>query len=815
MRFPLSQLFSVATAVALLTGAVAVQTLTALPSLWLTISVGIVGFVLALLSSRRRWLGYVLLGAAWTIWRADLALSARLPAGFEGEDIVVTGAVLGLPYAQDDATRFDLAVATAENGGQPVAVSGTLRLHWYASEKTVVPDIEPCSRWRLHVRLKRPRGLVDPGAFDFERYALAEGITATGYVRDDALNAVEGERTFCVERLRRRISQGIADTLGPGPQSEVLRALAFGDQRAMDESEWNIARATGIPHLIAISGLHIALFAGFGVLLVRGLWKLAPRLTLRWPAPLIEALASIAFALGYAAISGLGLPTRRALVMIGMLLAANLVRRARAPVHGLAFAVIVLLAFDPLCVLSAGFWLSFVGVAWLMFCLGGRGAGSPQSGDPVPHPTTRSASGFPLSRYAGEGRKLAVFDRRRFHGCSWWHEMISAQGVASLGLLPLTIWFFGQSSLIGPLANLVAVPVVCFVILPLGVGGALLQLVLPVIGTPLLELAGWAMQALWSLLGWMAALPGALWYFPEPGASAFALAMLGAVWLLLPRGIPARALGLLLFLPLLIPARTPLAEGEFEALMLDVGQGLSVVVRTRDHTLVYDAGARFPSGFDLGEAAVVPALHAIGVGEVDRLIVSHGDNDHAGGAAAVLAAFPHAQVESGEPQRLAVPAAQCLAGESWNWNGVAFRIVHPREPLAAKGNDRCCVLEVRTGDSALLLTGDITSAVEGEVAAALAPAATHTLLTAPHHGSKTSSSQAFLAALKPEWMLVSAGYRNRFNHPAPAVVARYRDDGIAMFDTAQAGFAGLRFASDAEPQFVEKGRADRHPYWRE
>ncbi|MFT3789651.1 MAG: DNA internalization-related competence protein ComEC/Rec2 [Rudaea sp.] len=763
-----------ATAVALLAGAVAVQAMSALPSPWITAGLAAVGIGMVFLRSRWRWAGFVLLGMAWTIWRADHALSARLPSSLEGEDIVVSGEVLGLPRAQDEATRFDLAVHTAERNGEPAPIFGTLRLHWYASEKTVVPDIAPCSQWRLHVRLKRPRGLVDPGGFDFERYALSEGITATGYVREDAIDRTTGTRRFCVEGLRQRLSQGIADALGPGAQSDVLRALAFGDQQAMDEGEWNVARATGIPHLIAISGLHIALFAGFGVLLVRELWKIAPRLTLRWPAPLIEALVSIVSGLAYAAISGLGLPTRRALVMIGILLAANLIRRARAPVHGLAFAVIVLLALDPLCVLSAGFWLSFVGVAWLMFCLGGRG------------------------------------ERRR-----WWQEMGSAQWAASLGLLPLTIWFFGQSSLIGPVANLIAVPAICFFILPVAVCGALLQLALPLIGVPLLKAAGLAMQALWWLLERMANWPGALWYFPEPSTWAFALAMLGAVWLLMPRGLPARGLGLALFLPLLAPARHTLAEGEFEALMLDVGQGLSLVVRTRDHALVYDAGARFPSGFDLGEAAVVPALRALGIEDIDRLVISHGDNDHAGGAAAVLAAFPHARVASGEPERLTVPASQCLAGEAWNWNGVAFRIVHPHEPLAAKDNDRCCVLEVRSGDSALLLTGDITAAVEGDVAAALAPPAPHTIVQAAHHGSKTSSSEAFLAAAKPEWMLVSAGYRNRFGHPAPTVVARYRDDGIGMFDTAQSGFADLRFTPDAPPRFIEKGRVDRHPYWRE
>src|SRR5438445_471394 len=518
-------------------------------------------------------------------------MAQRLPAALEGADIVVTGTVRGLPHAQDDSTRFDLDVETAAREGAAAPVVGTLRLHWYQSEGSIIPDVAPCARWQLHVRLKRPRGLIDPGAFDFERYALSEGISATGYVRDDAANQTTGARWFCADRLRARISQGIADTLGPGHAANTLRALAFGDQQAMDEHEWAVARATGIPHLIAISGLHIALFAGFGVLLVRLLWKalswkLAPRLTLRWPAPLIEAVASIVFALAYATIAGLGLPTRRALVMIGVLLAAVLMRRARASAQGLAFAVIVLLVLDPLCALSAGFWLSFVGVAWLLFCLDGRG-----------------------------GHR---------HG---WREMLHAQGVASIGLLPLSIWFFGQSSLIGPLANLIAVPAICFFILPVTVAGALLQLIVPLIGAPLLNLAGWAMQVLWWLLERMAAWPGALWYFPEPTPWALALALLGALWLLLPRGLPARALGVLLFLPLLIPARTQLADGEFETLMLDVGQGLSFVVRTRDHVLVYDAGARFPSGFDLGAAAVVPALHAIGVDRLDRVIVSHGDND--------------------------------------------------------------------------------------------------------------------------------------------------------------------------------------------
>ena len=616
--------------------------------------------------------------------------------------------------------------------------------------------------------------MIDPGGFDFERYALEQGIVATGYVREDTGNANLGDAAICIDRLRARIGENISASLGDVPSAHLLRALAFGDQHAMDEHEWAVARATGIPHLIAISGLHIALFAGFGVMLVRLLWKLAPRLTLRWPAPLIEAVASLVFAIAYATIAGLGLPTRRALVMIAALLVANLARRARAPVQGLALAVIVLLAWNPLCVLSAGFWLSFVGVAWLMFCLGGS------------------------------------MQRHR-----WWRELVTAQGVASLGLLPLGIWFFGQSSLVGPIANLIAVPWICFLVLPLTVLAVLIMLAAPALGAPLLQIAGWAMQSLWWLLERMASWPGALWFFPEPAVWTLVLAMLGALWLLLPRGVPARALGLLLLLPLLWPARASLADGAVEVFMLDVGQGLAMVVRTRDHALVYDAGARFPSGFDLGDAAVVPALHALGIEHLDRMILSHGDNDHAGGAAAVLAAYPSIPVESGEPERVHVTATQCLAGETWTWNGVVFRIVHPHEPLSTSNNDRCCVLDVRSGDSELVLSGDITAAVEAEVAAALAPVAPLLVLQVPHHGSKTSSSTGFLDALKPAYALVSAGYHNHFNHPNPAVVARYVEQGVNLLNTAQSGFVDMRFSGHAPPQIIERGRVDRHPYWRE
>lgn len=766
----LAEAFRPAAALALLFGASLAQALPALPPRGSILLILVATAPIAWSRSRWRWPALVALGAAWALLRADLALSHRLPPTLQGDDLVIVGTVHGLPHPAEDGTRFEFSVERAERSAVDLGLRGLVRLSWYEE----VPTITPCARWQLHVRLKRPRGLIDPGAFDFERYALEQGIIATGYVRADGGNRLLDDARWCIDRLRAQIGTTITETLGDGSSAHLLRALAFGDQRAMDEQEWAVARATGIPHLIAISGLHIALFASFGVGLMRAVWKLAPRLTLRWPAPLLEAVASLVCAVAYAFVAGFGLPTRRALVMIAALLVARLARRAYAPVQGLALAVIVLLVFDPLCVLSAGFWLSFVGVAWLLFCLGGA--------------------------------------RERVR---WWRELVRAQGVASIGLLPLGIWFFGQSSLIAPLANLIAVPMICFCILPLTVVAALATLGLPALGAPLLVLAGAAMQALWWLLEHLAQWPGALVYFPEPSVLALALASLGAFWLLLPRGVPARALGGLLFLPLLWPARAPLADGEFAVDLLDVGQGLAVIVRTREHALVYDTGARFPSGFDLGDAAVVPALHALGVQKIDRLIVSHGDNDHAGGAAAVLAAFPAPLVESGEPDRLTSPAQLCLAGEAWEWNRVSFRIVHPAPPLAERANDRCCVLDVRTGDSELLLPGDVTAAVEPRIVSALGPLAPQLVVQVPHHGSKTSSSRRWVAALQPTLALISAGYLNRFHHPHPDVVDRYRASGATVLDTAQAGFVEIRFAPSAPPQLVSEGRSDRHPYWRE
>jgi competence protein ComEC len=395
------------------------------------------------------------------------------------------------------------------------------------------------------------------------------------------------------------------------------------------------------------------------------------------------------------------------------------------------------------------------------------------------------------------------------------YELTHGQLVMTVALLPLTLWFFGQASLVGAASNLVAVPFVSFVIVPCVLLGTLCQIVLPALAAPLWWAAAHLMHAQWWLLERMATWPGAHWYLPGVQPLALLLALFGALWMFMPRGVPVRWLGALLFLPLLLPVRVVPPLAGFQVWVLDVGQGLAVLVRTQRHALVYDTGARYPSGFDLGAAVVVPALHALGIDTVDTLVVTHADNDHAGGAPAVATAFPGARRLAGEPARMTVPMRPCVAGQSWQWDGVRFVMLNPAADAAgAKGNERSCVLLVEGPHGRMLLTGDISKRTEPQVAARM-PAGVPPILLVPHHGSKSASGEAFIAAVRPPLAVVSAGWRNRFGHPRPEVLARYAAAGVPVLNTAAQGAIALDFPPDARPRVQPGWRLQRPRYWRE
>lgn len=766
-------------AVAILVGASLVQALPALPARGIDLALG--GGALAALGCCVRWrapawlyaLAIVAAAFAWTAWRADRAMDARLPHALEKQDILVTGRVTNLPEAREDSTHFDFDIADARFDGRSVPVHGHVRLSWYPSRGKPPPDIQACATWRLRVRMKRPHALVNPGGFDFERSALQKGIIATAYVREDP-DDVLMDQGACVDGLRARIARGIGMALPRDPHAaRLLRALSVGDERALDEHDWQVVRTTGISHLIAISGFHVGLAAVFGALLVRGVWWLIPALALRLARPLAEAMVAFPAALAYGALAGFGLPTTRTLLMIAVVAGWRVLRRGGGFAEGFGLALAAILVVDPLAVLSAGFWLSFAGVALLAWTLA-RGSG-----------------------WRGHLKEIGF-----------------APLLMALALLPLTVWFFGQASLVGPLANLVAVPVVSFVIVPVDLAACALLFAWPAAGAALLQLCAQLVDALWWFLVHLAAWKPAMQFLPETSMVAFALACVGAVWLLAPRGVPVRALGALLLLPLLWPRDLPTAAGAFRATVIDVGQGLSVLVRTRGHALLFDAGARYPSGFDLGAAAVVPTLHALGVVRLDRLVVSHGDNDHSGGVPAVLAAYPDTPVSGGEPARGPVPMQQCHAGQGWQWDGVDFRMLRPPAPVTVHGNDAGCVLLVTGRGGRLLLPADTSSDVEPAIASAIPPGPP-LVLVVPHHGSKTSSSRAYLEALRPRLAVASTGYLNGYHHPAASVVARYAALRIPLLNTPATGAVRLAFPADVPPRIVSEERIRQARYWRE
>lgn len=759
MRAP----FGRVSAVSLLAGIAACLSLPVLPpwpALALCVALGLRWWIRA---PRLRWLAPALAGFGLAGLHAASALALQLPWALEGHEVVVEGRVVGLPEIEARRTRFRLRV---QGDAPPVLRGRLLQLAWYDDFGATGPgarlQLRAGEAWRLHVRLRAPRGLRNPGGFDMERHALAQRIVATGYLRHPQLaRRIAGGRGIDAWRdaMSRRIAAGV-----PSDASRFVRALALGDTGGLQDADWDTLRANGLTHLIAISGFHVGLAAGGFALLARLAWWLWPRASRLCPRPQAAGVAALAGGLVYAAVAGFALPTVRTLLMIAVVVAARLLRRPQGAGAALALAAIAMLLVDPLAALAPGFWLSFVGVAWLLWCL--------------PQATRRPV-----------------------------REFLGAQGVATVGLLPLTVVLFGQASLAGPLANLLAVPWWSLVVVPLALLGTALDALHAGAGVWPWRASAQAFAASWPLFEGLARAPLALWWLPEARGYALPLACIGAAWLLMPRGVPGRWLALLLWLPLLWPLRELPERGEAELLVIDVGQGLSVLVRTARHALLYDMGPAIPDGFDAGERAVVPALHALGVRRLDMAIASHGDNDHAGGLDAVRRVFPP-RVLLGAPGDPLPATRDCRAGMAWSWDGVRFRVLHPGTHFPYLRNESSCVLRIETAHGSALLTGDIGAVIERRLARDAPGALRADVVLLPHHGSRGSSDAAFVAATRARLAVVSAGHGNRYGHPAPEVVRRWRRAGAAVLDTPGAG--ALRIRLDADGLVVD-GRRARHP----
>lgn len=702
---------------------------------------------------------FLLSGFLWSCAFHHLSLQQRLEPSIERQRLWVEGRVTGLPEATDTGWRFMLADARLVDGGQPLPL---IRAHWYAGEPVASGEL-----WRFEATLRRPRGLANPGGFDYETWLYAQNIGALASIR-------AGERVApdvnARGSLRDSIRNNLAAALSSQVDSQRVLALVVGDRSVLSKADWEVLQATGTSHLMVISGLHVGMLAGTMFLLVTLIGR-AGLIHRGWPRLWLAAPPAIVAAATYAALAGFAVPTQRALLMVVLVLAAKVLYRQLNPWTLWLAALCAVTLFDPAAPLRAGFWLSFMAVGLLIFGLGGR----------------LSVRGI-------------------------WAKWGSAQWVIFLGLWPWLLLWGMPGSLTAPLVNAVAIPWVSFLVVPAALLGALLHMVFDF---PLLLVAAeHALSCLFDALAFVAAWRPAA-RIPFPGWFVWGIGLCGTLALLSPlRSVLAvPALGCLL--AFIMPAHERPKPGELWVTVLDVGQGQAVLLQTEHHALLYDAGARLHSGFDMGEAVVLPALAALGLKGLDVMLLSHADMDHAGGAQALSKGLAIGRVLAGQHEAIDadLQAAPCTPGERWNWDGVSFEILYSA-PSPAPANERSCVLRavIGVGRAGVLLTGDL--GIRGEYQLLLHELEAE-LLLAPHHGSRSSSSYALIRAVKPRWVAFSAGHNNRFNHPHPQVVERYRELEVEPVYTAASGATRFVFDATGSSQVGWHWRERVRRFWHE
>ncbi len=715
--------------------------------------------------------GAVLVGIAWHLVWAGLRLDAQLAPELEGVDMRVSGIVRGLPRRFDEVQQFQFEIKQFDPNSIKY-FKGRVLLNHYGEEEILAGQA-----YRFEVRMNRPRGLANPGVFDYEAWLFQRGIAARGYVRGSVETAPELGAAR-LDSLRALLKAKIL-RLAPDPEtSGIIVALALGDGSGLTDEQWELFRQTGTNHLFVISGLHIGLIC----LLAYGLTLFAVKrfttLMLIAPAQKIALLPALVAACAYGLISGFGLPAQRAVVMAAVFMLASLFNIRQAVSLRFLLAMAVVLSLNPLSFLGMGFWLSFLAVGALLL---------------IQRPGPRPA------------------------GIAWLTSSLRPQLAVAAGLLAPLLFWMGEVSLLGPLVNLPAIPLVGFCVVPLCLLAVFSMAFSEVLAGGLLQLASWLLQILlWGLNEAVALGSGhAVLERGAPSGLTLALLAAGSLLALLPRGFPGRPLAVLLMLPLLFtPARAP-RQDLLRLHVLDVGQGLAVVVQTRRHALIYDTGASFSPDASMGDRVVLPVLQRMNVGKLDAVVLSHSDDDHSGGFAAVAAALPVDRVYSSfdVPQATGATYA-CREFISWRWDGVEFRFLHPGTPRQ-KDNDNSCVLQIRAGDFSVLLPGDIEAGVERELAAALRGELRSDLLIAAHHGSNTSSSWPFLKMAEPDYVVFAAGYRNAFGHPSPRVLERTAVFTPNMLNTSEQGMISFVLPRPGAILQVNGFRIDHARYWRD
>ncbi len=765
---------------------------------WLTLLPAVLWLAWCRRTPATRALAGLALGLGWGTVAGHWLLTGILSPAWEREDLQLRGCISGLPAYYGEGRQYRGRFVFLVHHAHPLAAPATrlplrrLRLSWYGP-----PPLQTGQCWELQVRLRAPRGFANPGGSDYGAWLLAQGIGATGYVRAPERARRLADRDW--RTVHHRLRAVLARRMEGRPQGEFtgfVSALAFGDRRALAPELRRILQHSGTAHLLAISGLHVGFIALLCQLLCKLLTRLVPPCLRLMPAQCWGAAGGLLGAFCYAMLAGFSLPTRRALVMVAVVMLALLLRRRVSFAGGFCLALFLVALQDPLAPHTAGFWLSFVAVGVLLYAFQRT-------------PDMLQQARAPRTPWRAPWRILRHF--------------LYAQLAVSLGLvLPLGLFLHGVPLLSVP-ANLFAIPWVSLLVAPAALAGTLGLAVSP-LGEYGVRLAEWGLAVLFAVLhGMMELLELPVWHPPRWPVLSMIAAIAGTLLLLRARHLYIAAAGLALLLPLTWSGGNAPAAGALQVLVLDVGQGLSVLLRTRNHGLLYDTGPVMGQT-DAARLAVLPTLRSLGVRSLDVLVLSHGDLDHVGGTVSVLEELPVDTIFSGEPwrsqedlapgiRRQLETAEPCRAGQHWRWDGVDFRILHPPESFATRNaNDLSCVLLVEVGGRRVLLPGDISRRVERRLAGTWSGAPVSVLL-ASHHGSNSSSAMDWIAALRPRHVVYSSGHLNHFSHPHPAVVRRYLRAGASGIHTGRSG--AVQFLIDANGTVQGPGlyRTRHRRYW--
>lgn len=729
------------------------------------------------------WIFALGIGFFWAAAFAHWRLSDSLLPEWERQDIQVIGVVANLPLHNDRSIRFQFDVERVITEG--AVVPKRIALSWYKNRgEMALPALKVGERWQITVRLKQSYGNANPHGFDYEAWALERNIRAIGYVRASAdnqrLHQMINRPAYRIEHIREEIQQRFTDILTNQTYAGVLKTLATGDQNAIPRDQWQVFTRTGTNHLMAISGLHITMISGMVFALVFWLWRWSSYLALRLPARRAAVIAGLIVASGYAVLSGFAIPAQRAFYMLAVVAIALWRGQFTSATAVLTWALLWVVLLDPWATISPGFWLSFGAIAIIMLVTAGRIG--------------------------------------KTHWVIGWSRI---QWAITLGLIPLLLVFFQQVSLVSPIANAIAIPLVSLVVVPLT-----LLATIPLFDF-MLPIAHEALSMVMTLLHWLSQLPYAVWQQHASPMWTIPVAVFGIVWLLLPgslgfgffTGFPARWLGMIALLPMFLVWPPKPANGELWLTVLDVGQGLAVVARTEHHALLFDTGPGFDKT-DSGNRIIVPFLRGEGIRQLDTMIVSHADSDHSGGALSVLQAVPvmllMSSLDSHHPiQQAAAHRDQCRAGQSWQWDGVHFELLHPlaldHTNPQRKTNANSCVLKITSIHGSVLLPADIGGKDESALLIRISDKLPSTVLIAPHHGSSTSSTAAFVQKVNPALTIFTVGYHNRYDHPREAVVTRYRNSGSQLLRSDVHGAILLRFAKNKLS--VDSWRKLYRRYW--